>query len=294
MPSVRPASSGQGGGGVPGAHWLSHRPTRRAASRRPKPRLSASIAPSTYSAIPVSWPCTLASDAVAGSAARSMRSRPAPGTCTSRSRLAAAPIAGVKTRVMRISTSGSSDTTSLSSVTTMSQGTAKCVRTLSAKLAESATTKTTRSIDTSERRGQCNMVARRGAHFRQQREGQNRYAGGKAIVSLGRRRSIASSVMARAPSPRPSAFASTHLARVELDHQIGLHRHRIGHIRELGRAHEGALHLVVVDLEVVGHIALGRLHRLEDEGHQLRLVLDLDGVAVLDQVGADIDALAVD
>src|SRR5690349_3945251 len=32
-------------------------------------------------------------------------------------------------------------------------------------------------------------------------------------------------------------------ARIELDHQVGLHRDGIGHVRELGRADEAALHL---------------------------------------------------
>src|SRR5689334_24551785 len=41
-------------------------------------------------------------------------------------------------------------------------------------------------------------------------------------------------------------------ARIELDHQVGFHRDGIGHVRELGRADEAALHPVVVDLDVVG------------------------------------------
>src|SRR6185312_14680885 len=41
-------------------------------------------------------------------------------------------------------------------------------------------------------------------------------------------------------------------------------------------------------------VALGRFRRLEDQGHLLALGPDLDCVAVLQEIRADIDALAVD
>src|SRR6185437_10975879 len=71
-------------------------------------------------------------------------------------------------------------------------------------------------------------------------------------------------------------------------------RHGIGHVGELGRAHESALHLVVVDTEIIGHVALSRFRGLENDGELLRLVLDLDGVVIPNEVRRDVDALAID
>ena len=56
-------------------------------------------------------------------------------------------MARVSTRLTRTSISGMRDTTSVSSVKTMSQGSVRCARTRSAKLAASDPTKATRSVD---------------------------------------------------------------------------------------------------------------------------------------------------
>src|SRR4029079_19543801 len=45
-------------------------------------------------------------------------------------------------------------------------------------------------------------------------------------------------------------------AAVELDHHRGFHLHRIWHIRQLGAAHEVALAILVLDLDIVRNIAL--------------------------------------
>src|SRR5919198_3178418 len=92
--------------------------------------------------------------------------------------------------------------------------------------------------------------------------------------------------------PGPYKYISS--ARVELDDEVRLHRHRIGHVGELRRADELAAAAVVVDLDILGHIALARLRRLEDERHRLGLLRDLDAVAVLHLEGGDVDAPAID
>src|SRR5215467_12385689 len=161
MPSVRPASSGHtGGGGTPGAHWLSQRPARRLASTRWKSRLRAIMAPSTYSAMPASCPCTVASDEPGGIAARSIRSRPAPGTWTSRRRPAALPISFVNTRVTTTSASGSTSGALRSSACTKSQGRARCARIRSAKLDAKAPTNAIRRMGKSPFPACCRRLRR--------------------------------------------------------------------------------------------------------------------------------------
>ncbi len=49
----------------------------------------------------------------------------------------------------------------------------------------------------------------------------------------------------------------------------------------------------MVGLDVVGHVTLAALHGLEDEGHLLALLLDLDDVTDAHAVARDVDALAV-
>jgi hypothetical protein len=83
-------------------------------------------------------------------------------------------------------------------------------------------------------------------------------------------------------------------ARVELDHQIRFHLHRIGHVGQGRGPNEGRLHGLGVDVEIIGDVALGRRRRLEHDGQVARLLLDLDDIAVLHLVGGDVDALAVD
>src|SRR5258705_4670271 len=142
--SVLPESSGHAGGGSASmAHGLVHAPRRRLASSRPNPQVEASIAPITNSAMPVSWPWALASCVPPGRAARSIRFRPEPGTCTSLRRRATAPIAGVKASVTSTSTSASCGTTSVSSARTTSQGTSSRARTRSASLTAKVPAKAT-------------------------------------------------------------------------------------------------------------------------------------------------------
>jgi hypothetical protein len=54
----------------------------------------------------------------------------------------------------------------------------------------------------------------------------------------------------------PYASYSAASARVVLDDEVGLHLHRVGHFAELRNAGELSGQLVVVDLDVVGHVAL--------------------------------------
>ena len=76
------------------------------------------------------------------------------------------------------------------------------------------------------------------------------------------------------PSPRPSPAKTGEgegLAGVKLDDEVRFHRHRVGHVRELGRAAETALHRPVIDLEVVRHVPLARLRAIEHDGQLLGL-----------------------
>jgi len=75
-----------------------------------------------------------------------MRSRPAPGTCTSLSRFAAAAISRVKARVTSTSTSASRETMPPSSPRTTSHGVATCLRTAGSSVAEKVPAKATRSM----------------------------------------------------------------------------------------------------------------------------------------------------
>src|SRR5690606_14229729 len=83
------------------------------------------------------------------------------------------------------------------------------------------------------------------------------------------------------------------LARVELDDEVRLHLHRIGHIGQLRTPQEGGLHATLIDLDVIGHIALAGVHGLKNQRHFTALRLDLDDVAVLQQVGRNVHPLAV-
>src|SRR5262245_30072790 len=83
-------------------------------------------------------------------------------------------------------------------------------------------------------------------------------------------------------------------ARIELDHQVRLHLHGVGHLGELRDAHELRRHLGVVDLDVVRYVALAEPGRFEHQRELLRLVLELDQVADLDPIARDGDAPAVD
>src|SRR6059036_1493706 len=82
----------------------------------------------------------------AGSADRSMRSSPAPGTWTSFSRFAAAAISRVKARVTSTSTSDSRVTMPVSSPRTTSHGVCSRARTAGSSVAENVPAKATRSM----------------------------------------------------------------------------------------------------------------------------------------------------
>ena len=72
-------------------------------------------------------------------------------------------------------------------------------------------------------------------------------------------------------------------ARVIFDHQMRLHLHRVRHVGEHRNARELGGHLGAVDLDVVGHVALGQGLRFDDQRHLLRGFLDLDHVADLER-----------
>src|SRR5262249_26015936 len=70
------------------------------------------------------------------------------------------------------------------------------------------------------------------------------------------------------PTARQAAGMQGKLGRsaaVELDHQVGLHLHGERNLAEAWNAHELGGHLVVVRLDVVGHVALGTLDRLQEQ-----------------------------
>src|SRR5665213_791139 len=72
-----------------------------------------------------------------------------------------------------------------------------------------------------------------------------------------------------------------------------LHLHRERYVGEGRDAGKFSRHLGVIDLEEIGHVALGKLDRFEDRGELLRGLLDLDEVADLDLEARDVDAAAV-
>src|SRR5882757_3114889 len=82
-------------------------------------------------------------------------------------------------------------------------------------------------------------------------------------------------------------------ARIEFDDQMRLHLHRERHVGESRDAHELRGHLGVIDLEEVGHVALAELDGFQHRRQLLGGFLDLDGVADLQLVAADVDAAAV-
>jgi hypothetical protein len=62
------------------------------------------------------------------------------------------------------------------------------------------------------------------------------------------------------------AMTSVKSARIEFDDQMRLHLHREGHIGETGDAGVLRGQLGVIDLEVVGHVALGKLDGFQNDG----------------------------
>src|SRR5262249_37293621 len=84
------------------------------------------------------------------------------------------------------------------------------------------------------------------------------------------------------------------LARVELDDEVRLHHHRIGHVGQCRRAEQLSRHLVVVDLDIVRQVALGTLRRFEHYAGVLGLVAHLDHVTLAAAIARDVDAPAID
>src|SRR5438552_134303 len=82
-------------------------------------------------------------------------------------------------------------------------------------------------------------------------------------------------------------------ARIEFDDQMRLHLHRERHVGKAGDADELGGHLVVIDIDVVGHVALGELDGLQHMRELPGGFLDLHDVAGLELVAADIDPAAV-
>ena len=72
-----------------------------------------------------------------------------------------------------------------------------------------------------------------------------------------------------------------------------LHLHRIGYLAKVRDTGELRRHFLVVDLDVIRHVALGERCRLHHERELFRLLLDLDHVADLHAHARDGDALAV-
>src|SRR5665213_2882794 len=73
-----------------------------------------------------------------------------------------------------------------------------------------------------------------------------------------------------------------------------LHLHRERYVGEGRDAGKFSRHLGVIDLEEIGHVALGKLDRFEDRGELLRGLLDLDEVADLDLEARDLDVAVID
>ena len=92
---------------------------------------------------------------------------------------------------------------------------------------------------------------------------------------------------------RASKAPTVASARVELDHQVRFHLHRVGHVGDLRDARELRGHLLVVDLDVVRHVALAQAGRFEHQGELLGLLLHLDLFVDLEPVARNGDAPAV-
>src|SRR5438477_5151163 len=82
-------------------------------------------------------------------------------------------------------------------------------------------------------------------------------------------------------------------ARIILDHEVRLHLHRIGHLAEMRDAGELGRHLLVIDLDIIGHVALGERGRLDNKRELLRFLLDLDHIADLHAHARNGDTLAI-
>src|SRR5260221_8471077 len=71
------------------------------------------------------------------------------------------------------------------------------------------------------------------------------------------------------PGPWIHCMPPIKSARIELDDQMWLHLNRERHIRQSGDAAEFRRHLGVIDLEEVGHVALGKLNGFQNGGELL-------------------------
>src|SRR5680860_1850052 len=84
------------------------------------------------------------------------------------------------------------------------------------------------------------------------------------------------------------------LARVELDDEVRLHHDGVRHVRQGWDARELRRHLAVVDLDVIGNVALPALGGLEHQTQILGLVAQLDHVAFLAAIARNVHPAAVD
>src|SRR5580700_1447424 len=82
-------------------------------------------------------------------------------------------------------------------------------------------------------------------------------------------------------------------ARIEFDDQMRLHLHRERYVGQRRDADEFCGHLGVIDVEEIGHVALGKLDRLQHVRELLGGFLNLDQIADLELVAADVDLAAV-
>src|SRR5579872_4931726 len=82
-------------------------------------------------------------------------------------------------------------------------------------------------------------------------------------------------------------------ARIEFDDQMRLHLHRERYVRQRRDADELRGHLAVIDLQIVRHVALGKLARFKHMRQLLGRFLHLDEVADLQLVARDVDLAAV-
>lgn len=64
----------------------------------------------------------------------------------------------------------------------------------------------------------------------------------------------------------------------------GIHLHRIGHVGQGGSAGKDGAHLLVVGIDIAGHVALGRADSFQHQGELARLLAHLDHVIVLELV----------
>src|SRR5260221_9036720 len=108
---------------------------------------------------------------------------------------------------------------------------------------------------------------------------------------IGRSKAIARGMMERAAVRRTEGRRAS--ARIELDDEVRLHLHGVGHFAEQRDGGEFCGYFEVIALDIVRHVALGQADRLEHHRQLLRLLLELDEIADLDAIARDGHAPAV-